>query len=245
MANHRIIAAIPARFGASRFPGKLMADLNGKTVIRRTYEAVVDTGLFDEVLVVTDSPLIEAEIHRIGGQVKRSQREHESGSDRIAEVIADLEVDIVVNVQGDEPFTQREPLQQLLALFDGPDAAQIDVATLVQELHDPEQIANPNYVKVVCDNRNFALYFSRLPIPAQRDAPSSVRYWEHIGVYAFRKAALLDFHQRPVSPLEAAEKIECLRYLESGLKIKVLETTYMGIEIDTPDDLQRAATLLS
>ena len=239
-----IIAAIPARYNASRFPGKLMAVLGGKTVIRRTYETTLNTGLFDDVFVVTDSDEIEAEIRSFGGRVLRSQREHQCGSDRIAEVIETMDVDIVVNVQGDEPFTQRAPLEAVLSVFNGPDADDVDVATLVQHLTDPALIADPNYVKVVCDADGRALYFSRSPIPHLRDANVSVRYLEHIGVYAFRKQALLDFARWPMTPLEAAEKIECLRYLEHGKIIKVLETNYMGVEIDTPEDLVRAEKLM-
>ncbi len=240
----KIIAAIPARYNASRFPGKLMAVLGGKTVIRRTYEATLNTGLFDDVFVVTDSDDIEVEIRSFGGKVLRSQREHQSGSDRIAEVIETMDVDIVVNVQGDEPFTQRSPLEAVLSVFDGPDAASVDVATLVQYLTDPALIADPNYVKVVCDAEGRALYFSRSPIPYLRDTDVPVRYLEHIGVYAFRKQALLDFARWPMTPLEAAEKIECLRYLEHGNVIKVVETKYMGVEIDTPEDLVRAEKLI-
>ena len=238
--KQKIIAAIPARYNATRFPGKLMAVLGGKTVIRRTYEATLNTGLFDDVFVVTDSDEIAAEIRSFGGKVLRSQREHQSGSDRIAEVIEAMDVDIVVNVQGDEPFTQRAPLEAVLSIFNSPDAADVDVATLVQHLTDPALIADPNYVKVVCDADGRALYFSRSPIPYLRDADASVRYLEHIGVYAFRKQALLDFARWPMTPLEAAEKIECLRYLEHGNVIKVVETNYMGVEIDTPEDLVRA-----
>lgn len=242
--KQKIVAAIPARYNATRFPGKLMAVLGGKTVIRRTYEATRNTGLFDDVFVVTDSDEIEAEIRLFGGKVLRSQREHQSGSDRIAEVIETMDVDIVVNVQGDEPFTQRAPLETVLSIFNGPDAAGIDVATLVQHLTDPALIADPNYVKVVCDADGRALYFSRSPIPYLRDADAPVRYLEHIGVYAFRKQALLDFARWPMTPLEAAEKIECLRYLEHGKVIKVVETSYMGVEIDTPEDLVRAERLI-
>lgn len=240
----KIIAAIPARYNASRFPGKLMAMLGGKTVIRRTYEATLNTGLFDDVFVVTDSDEIDAEIQSFGGRVLRSQREHQSGSDRIAEVIETMDVDIVVNVQGDEPFTQRAPLEAVLSVFSGPDAANVDVATLVQHLTDPALIADLNYVKVVCDADGRALYFSRSPIPYPRDNAVPVRYLEHVGVYAFRKQALLDFAQWPMTPLEAAEKIECLRYLEHGRTIKVLQTNYMSVEIDTPEDLVRAEKLL-
>ena len=235
---------IPARYGATRFSGKLMADLGGKTVIRRTYEATVATGLFAAVYVVTDSEIIFDEITRNGGEAIISKTPHECGSDRIAEAVADMDVDIVVNVQGDEPFTKKEPLEKLLAVFNEKDADQIDLATLMQEMDNWKDITDPNYVKVIVDHKNFALYFSRSPIPYPRDKEAGARYFEHIGIYAFRKQALMDFYKLPMRTLEATEKIECTRYLEYGKKIKMVETDYMGIEIDTPEDLAKAQQYL-
>ncbi|MDR1680280.1 MAG: 3-deoxy-manno-octulosonate cytidylyltransferase [Prevotellaceae bacterium] len=236
----KVIALIPARYGASRFPGKLLAPLKGVPVIRRTYEAVAGTGLFDEVMVVTDSPDIYHEITSHGGAVFMSRKPHETGSDRIAEAVAGLDADIIVNVQGDEPFTKREPLEKLLAVFDAPGAEQIDLASLMQEMHNRQQIDDPNFVKVVVDSSGFALLFSRSPIPYPRDTDMQPVYYEHIGIYAFRRQALLDFAATPATPLECVEKIECLRYLETGKKIKMVVTDYMGIEIDTPEDLRNA-----
>ncbi len=239
----RIIAMIPARYSASRFPGKLMQDLGGKTVITRTYEATVRTGLFDEVYVVTDSDVIYGEIESNGGKVLKSKKSHESGSDRIAEAVENLDVDIVVNVQGDEPFTERSSLEKLLAVFEGEDADHIDLASLMVEISGSAETSNPNTVKVIVDHQNFALYFSRHPIPFHRDQSVDVRYFKHKGVYAFRKNALLEFSQLPMRPLEASEKIECLRYLEYGKRIKMVETTVEGVEIDTPEDLEKAKKL--
>ena len=240
-----IIAMIPARYAATRFPAKLMQTLGDKTVIRHTYENTLATGLFHEVVVVTDSEVIFREISTHGGKAKMSVRAHESGSDRIAEAIADMDVDIVVNVQGDEPFVQKKPLQQLLACFEGGEGAQVRVASLVQVLKEQRFIDDPNYVKVALDQKNNALYFSRSVIPYPRNQEIAPVYYEHIGVYAFRKEALLQFTSWPVSPLEAAEKIECLRYLEHGVPMKMVITEYMGVEIDTPADLERAAGLLA
>ncbi len=234
---------IPARYSASRFPGKLMQDLGGKTVITRTYEATVRTGLFDEVYVVTDSDVIYGEIESNGGKVLKSKKSHESGSDRIAEAVENLDVDIVVNVQGDEPFTERSSLEKLLAVFEGEDADHIDLASLMVEISGSAETSNPNTVKVIVDHQNFALYFSRHPIPFHRDQSVDVRYFKHKGVYAFRKNALLEFSQLPMRPLEASEKIECLRYLEYGKRIKMVETTVEGVEIDTPEDLEKAKKL--
>ncbi len=234
---------IPARYSASRFPGKLMQDLEGKTVIRRTYEATVAANLFDEVYVVTDSDTIYNEITSHGGKAIMSKKEHESGSDRIAEAVLDVDCDIVVNVQGDEPFTERESLKKVLDVFKKDDANEIDLASLMVEINDWDEINNPNTVKVIVDQRNFALYFSRSPIPFPRDKNTDTRYFKHKGIYAFRKQALIDFSNLPMQFIEASEKIECIRYLEYGKKIKMVETNIEGVEIDTPEDLERAKRL--
>jgi len=231
---------IPARYAASRFPGKLMQDLHGKTVITRTYEATVATGLFEEVYVVTDSEIIREEINNHGGKVIMSKKEHESGSDRIAEAVQDVEADIVINVQGDEPFTEKGSLEKVINVFYEDPHKEIDLASLMVEIHDWDEISNPNTVKVIVDQRSFALYFSRSPIPFPRDKNAGAKYYKHKGIYAFRKQALLDFAELPMQMLEATEKIECIRYLEFGKKIKMVQTTVEGVEIDTPEDLERA-----
>lgn len=238
------IALIPARYGATRFPGKLMAKLGDKTVILRTYESTVNTGVFDEVMVVCDSDIIYQEIVQNGGKAVMSKKEHECGTDRIAEAVADMDVDIVVNVQGDEPFTRKGPLEKLLQVFEGEAGRQVQVASLMQELKDWKLIEDPNYVKVAVDKQFNALFFSRSVIPYPRNKEARSIYYEHIGIYAFRKETLLRFTQLPVTPLEDAEKIECLRYLENGIPMKMVVTDYMGVEIDTPEDLQKAAKLL-
>ena len=238
------IAMIPARYAATRFPAKLMQQLGNKTVIRHTYDNTIATGLFDEVVVVTDSDIIFHEITQHGGKAVMSKRTHESGSDRIAEAAADMDVDIIVNVQGDEPFVKKAPLEKLLQVFQGEAGAQVQVASLMQELKEEALIKDPNYVKVAVDRNMNALFFSRSVIPYPRDAAAAKLYYEHIGVYAFRKQALLNFTSWPMTPLEAAEKIECLRYLEYGVPIKMVVTDYMGVEIDTPEDLAKAAKLL-
>jgi len=234
---------IPARYSASRFPGKLMQDLGGKTVILRTYEATIATKLFDEVYVVTDSDIIFNEITENGGKAIMSIAEHESGSDRIAEAVQNVDCDIVVNVQGDEPFTERASLEKVLNVFYDDHNKEIDLASLMVEIKDWEEISNPNTVKVIVDQKNFALYFSRSPIPFPRDKNAGVRYFKHKGIYAFRKQALLDFRKLPMQFIEATEKIECIRYLEYGKRIKMIETTVEGVEIDTPEDLEKAKRL--
>lgn len=240
----KITAFIPARYAATRFPAKLMQMLGNKTVILHTYDNTVATGLFDEVVVVTDSEIIFNEIISHGGKAVMSKKQHESGSDRIAEAVADIGVDIVVNVQGDEPFVKKEPLEKLLKVFEGEEGKKVQVASLMQVLKDEKAISDPNYVKVVVDNNMNSLLFSRSVIPYPRDKNIPITYYEHIGVYAFRKEALINFTNWPMTPLEAAEKIECLRYLENGVPLKMVITDYMGVEIDTPEDLIKAAKLL-
>ena len=231
---------IPARYSASRFPGKLMQDLGGKTVILRTYEATVNTKLFDDVIVVTDSEIIYNNIVNNGGKAVMSIKEHECGSDRIAEAIEFLDIDIVINVQGDEPFTDKDSLEKLIAAFSDDPNKNIDLASLMVHITNEDEINNPNTVKVVVDKFDFALYFSRSPIPYPRDKNVVVKYFKHKGVYAFRKEALLDFYRLPMRTLEASEKLEQLRYLEYGKRIKMVETFTEGVEIDTPEDLERA-----
>jgi 3-deoxy-alpha-D-manno-octulosonate 8-oxidase len=241
----KVIAMIPARYAASRFPGKLMQDLNGKTVIQRTYEAAVSTGLFNDVFVVTDSDIIYNEITSQGGKAIMSKKEHECGSDRIAEAVEHMDVDIVVNVQGDEPFTDKESLKDVLNVFYQDDADKIDLASLMKVIKDNDEITNPNAVKVIVDENNFALYFSRSPIPYPRDQDVDTTYYKHKGIYAFRKEALLDFYKLPMGRLEASEKIECIRYLENGKNIKMVETSATSVEIDTPEDLENAKRILN
>jgi 3-deoxy-D-manno-octulosonate cytidylyltransferase len=238
---HKIGAFIPARYAATRFPAKLMQMLGDKSVIRHTYDNTKATGLFDEVYVVTDSEIIFTEIVANGGKAIMSKKTHESGSDRIAEAVENLDIDIVVNVQGDEPFVKREPLEKVLACFEDP---RVQVASLMQVLTNPASIEDPNYVKVAVDKNWNALFFSRSVIPYPRSTDTAMTYYEHVGVYAFKKQSLIDFNNWPMSPLEAAEKIECLRYLENGVSIKMAVTHYMGVEIDTPEDLIKAAALL-
>jgi len=235
------VALIPARYDATRFPGKLMQMLGHSSVILHTYKNTVKTGLFDEVIVVTDSDLIFDEITVHGGKSVMSKKEHESGSDRIAEAAANMDVDIIVNVQGDTPFIKKEPLQKLLDQFNDPS---VQVASLMQVLKEQKEIDDPNFVKVAVDQKMNSLFFSRSVIPYPRNKQVPITYYEHIGVYAFLKKPLIDFTTWPITPLESAEKIECLRYLEHGIPLRMVVVDYMGIEIDTPQDLEKAAKLL-
>ncbi|TCI90711.1 3-deoxy-manno-octulosonate cytidylyltransferase [Tenacibaculum sp. M341] len=241
----KIVAMIPARYEASRFPGKLMKNLGGKPVIVRTYESALQTQLFDEVYIVTDSEIISEEITKIGGKVIMSQKEHDCGSDRIAEAVENMSVDIVINVQGDEPFIDATSLSKLIDVFKVDNKKEVDLASLKVKITEEEEIKNPNNVKVITDTRNFAIYFSRSVIPYHRDTDINVSYFKHKGVYAFRKEALMDFYTTPMTPLEKAEKIEAIRYLEVGKKIKMVETQIDSIGIDTPDDLEKAIKKLN
>ncbi|KGL63998.1 3-deoxy-manno-octulosonate cytidylyltransferase [Polaribacter sp. Hel1_85] len=240
----KIIAMIPARYSASRFPGKLMKDLGGKPVILRTYEAALHTKLFDDVYIVTDSDIIFKTIKKAGGKAIMSKKEHECGSDRIAEAVEDIEADIVINVQGDEPFIDAISLSKLIDVFKKDTKKEIDLASLKVLITNKEDIENPNNVKVITDVDNLAIYFSRSVIPYHRDKDINVKYYKHKGVYAFRKQALIDFYNTPMTPLEAAEKIEAIRYQEIGKKIKMVETEVEAVGIDTPEDLEKAIQFL-
>jgi 3-deoxy-manno-octulosonate cytidylyltransferase (CMP-KDO synthetase) len=241
----KTIAVIPARFAATRFPGKLMQKIGDKTIIRMVYENAVESGIFNQVLVVTDSEVIFKEIQSLGGFVKMSGGEHVSGSDRIAEAIVDLDVDVVVNIQGDEPFIKKEPLADLLDCFKD---ESVCVASLMKKVGDDEEVNNPNMVKVVCNKANEALYFSRSAIPFKRNTQTKLPYFKHIGVYAFKKKTLLEFTRWPQGELEQTEMLEQLRYLENGVSIKMVETSFSSIGIDTLEDYEKAKeyfTLLS
>jgi len=240
----KIIAMIPARYSASRFPGKLMKDLGGKPVILRTYEAALHTNLFDDVFIVTDSEVIFKTIENAGGKAIMSKKEHECGSDRIAEAVENIAADIVINVQGDEPFIDAISLTKLIDVFKKDTKKEIDLASLKVQITNKEDIENPNNVKVITDVDNLAIYFSRSVIPYHRDQEVAVKYYKHKGVYAFRKQALIDFYNTPMTPLEAAEKIEAIRYQEIGKKIKMVETEVEAVGIDTPEDLEKAIQFL-
>jgi 3-deoxy-manno-octulosonate cytidylyltransferase (CMP-KDO synthetase) len=240
---NKVIAVIPARYNSTRFPGKLMEVLGDKTIITTTYQNVVATGLFDEVFVATDSEIIFDEISKNGGKAVMTG-EHETGSDRIAEAVQDIDCDIVINVQGDEPFLKKDPLKQLIDVFSNDEKKEISLASLKIQLKEAEEIKSPNNVKVITDRDGFALYFSRSVIPFHRELAFDVKYYKHIGVYAFRKEALLAFSKLPMLPLETSEKLEQLRYLEYGKRIKMIETDFVGVGIDTPEDLKKAKQLI-
>ncbi len=233
----RSVALIPARMGATRFPAKLVADLCGKPLIARTYLSTVETGVFDEVMVVTDHDDIAQIIEREGGKVFMSRQEHQSGSDRIAEAVKNMDAEVVVNVQGDEPFQDRKSLQDLVEVFkDG----QVEVASMMSRIADASQVDNPNVVKVVVDKQGFALYFSRSPLPYKRNPEVEIPVYKHIGIYAYRRQTLLRFTRLEKSRLEMVEMLEQLRLLENGIRIKMIESNHQAVAVDTKQDLEKA-----
>ena len=238
----KTIAVIPARYDSTRFPGKPLALLLGKPIIQHVYQKVVDTKLFDDVIVATDDQRIFDTVIQFDGKVMLTSKKHQSGTDRVAEICSKIECDVVVNVQGDEPFISKEPLEKLVEVFKD---EEVEVASLMHKI--TAEIDSPNFVKVVCDINSNALYFSRSVIPFVRNPESPITnpgYFKHIGVYAFRKEALQKFVRLSQSKLEEAEKLEQLRLLENGVKIKMIETDYTGIGIDIPEDLQKAEKII-
>ncbi len=240
----KCIAVIPARYASTRLPFKLMQDLVGQTVILRTYQAALHTNLFSDVFVVTDSEIIFNEIINHKGKAILSKKNHESGSDRIAEAIENIDTDIVFNIQGDEPFIQKNQLEPIINAFKKDTNNSIDVVSLMMKISNKEEINNPNNVKVVVDNLSNALYFSRSAIPFLRDNDIIPNYYKHIGIYAYRKDALLAFSKMNPTILEQSEKLEQLRYLESGKRIRMIETSQTTIGIDTHEDLEKARDYL-
>ena len=238
-----IIALIPARYNSTRFPGKPLAMLKGKPIIQQVYERVQNSGLFSTVCVATDNISILETVKSFGGRAVLTKENHPSGSDRIAEALQYFpRAELVINVQGDEPLIDKETLQQLISAFQD---SQVLMASLMTAIEDREMIYNPNIVKVVTDKQNYALYFSRSVIPFNRDNQLDVKYYRHIGVYAYLPECLQHFVSLSPSILERIEKLEQLRALENGIPIKMIETGYQGIGIDTPQDLKIIEKLIS
>ncbi len=243
----RAVAIIPARFGSTRFPGKPLALLKGKPVIQHVYQAVSSAGLIDAVFVATDDRRIFDLVRGFGGRAVMTSTEHTCGTERIAEVAEDIECDIIVNVQGDEPFIKPEMVDDVIKVLS--DDRRAEISTLAKKTHDIKEILSPDVVKVVFDNEGFAMYFSRAPIPFYRDKPTSdlqaPHYYKHIGIYGYKKDVLLRFASMPQGRLELIERLEQLRALTGGIKMKVKETPYDTFGIDTPEDLERAEEWLN
>jgi len=225
------IALIPARVESKRFHGKLLKKLSGVPIIIRTYQSAIRTNLFDDVFVVTHNNQIIDLIKSINGKCLKSSQSHESGTDRIAEVAIDLKYDIIVNLQGDEPFIDRLSIEELLNGFND---KKVQMASLMRDFKDKNELNDSNNVKVIVDKDNYSINFSRFPMNSYSDN------YKHIGVYAFRKETLIEFSKMEKTLMEKKEKIECLRYIENGKKIKMFKTDFSGVSIDTPEDLIKA-----
>jgi 3-deoxy-manno-octulosonate cytidylyltransferase (CMP-KDO synthetase) len=235
----QIVAVIPARYDAARLPGKPLADIAGRTMVEHVYRRAATARGVNAVVVATDDERVAAAVRAFGGIARMTRTTHRTGTDRIAEVAADLSCDIVLNVQGDEPLIEPEMIEQVL----GPlvTDARVDMSTACCEIRNPADHANPNVVKVVSDRRGQALYFSRAPIPHLRDIrlqPTPATF-KHIGIYGYRRSFLLKFSELPQTPLELSESLEQLRALEHGYRIHTVETQYDSIGVDTPEDLDR------
>lgn len=245
-----ITAVIPARYASSRFPGKPLARILGKTMIQRVYERTAQASCIDKVVVATDDHRIAEEVSGFGGEVQMTRVDHETGTDRLAEVTARLDTELVVNVQGDEPLIDPRMIEAAVAPLAAD--AQIPMGTLKTPLLTWDEYRDPNVVKVVTDGRGFALYFSRASIPYPRDlslrdedaAPAAFGLFRHVGLYVYRKDFLLEFAALPASPLEKLEKLEQLRALENGYAIRVVETDLVSLGVDTPEDLARVEAYL-
>ena len=231
----KTIALIPARLESKRFPNKLVKKINGIPIILKTYRAALETNLFDEVYVVSGNDEILEIIKDEGGLTFKSLKNHESGTDRIAEAAVNIDHDIVVNLQGDEPFINNAATRDLINSFKDPD---VQIASLMTKFLNLDEILNPNNVKVIVDNHHNAIYFSRLPIPFGSKKIDDFN--RHVGVYAFTRDALIDFSNLKRSKLEIIESLEGIRIIENSKKIKMISTSFHGISIDTPEDLIKA-----
>lgn len=240
----KIVCLIPARYDSTRYEGKLLKPLAGKPVISRTYNNIKQMGIFDEVAVVTNSEDIKNELESHGARVIYIPKEYNSGTDRIADAISAIEADIIINVQGDEPFVRKEPLIDLINCLKE-EKNDLVVASLMRAMDDENHINSSDYVKVVNDNKDFALYFSRSVIPMRKNLTPAPTYYEHIGVYAFTRKALITFSQLSATTLEKIESVECLRFLEHGIPIKMVRTDFLILEIDTEADRDRAERLIA
>ena len=236
----KTIALIPARLESKRFPNKLIKEIDGVPIIIKTFNAAIDTNLFDEVYVVSGNDQIIKLIKSVGGRTFKSIKNHQSGTDRIAEAAIDIDCDIIVNLQGDEPFINKIALKELIKSFDDP---KVKIASLMTKFKSFNEINNPNNVKVIIDNYSDALCFSRLPIPYGSKKIND--YNRHVGVYAFLKNALIEFSRLERSNLETIENLEGLRIIENSKKIRMINTDFHGISIDTPEDLLDAKKYMS
>ncbi len=235
IVRQQVLGVIPARFASSRFPGKALARFAGKTIIQHVYERASQAKLLTELIIATDDHRIREEAESFHAPVCMTRSDHPSGTDRVAEVAASNSADIIVNIQGDEPLI--DPAAIDAAALSLMTDAKAPMATLKKRIEDLQEFANPNVVKVVTDHHHRALYFSRSPIPY--DLSGQAIHYKHIGLYVYRRDFLLSYPRLPIGPLERAERLEQLRALENGFPIRVVETQYESLGVDTPDDLRR------
>jgi len=240
----KVVAVIPARLNSTRLPNKLLRDICGKTLIRRTYDATKNSRLFDDVLVVTNSEEILKELKNNQIKFLFDKNQYETGTDRIAGVASDINADIIINVQGDEPFIKEKTIESIINVFKNDNDKSIGIVSVMTPILDNLELNNPNNVKVITDKANNAIYFSRYPVPFKKNINTSVAH-KHIGVYAFRKESLLKFSELSIGDLEKSEKIEALRLIENNIKIKMIISNEMFIGIDTEDDLKKAIKIFS
>lgn len=242
----KIVAFIPARYDSKRFPGKPLTLIAGRPMIQHVYQRAMSCPEISEVYVATDDDRIYQAVRGFGGKAIMTEQEHPTGTDRIAEAVQKMHLgreDIIVNIQGDQPIFQPSAIDDLISPFR--EDRDIPMSTLKYRIKDESEVDNPNHVKVVTDAEGFALCFSRSPIPFFRDPKSDKVYFKHLGFYAYRIDFLVQFAALPKGRLEAAEKLEQLRALEHGFKIKVVETRYDSIEVDTPKDIKKVEKILA
>jgi 3-deoxy-manno-octulosonate cytidylyltransferase (CMP-KDO synthetase) len=238
----QVVAVIPARFASTRFPGKPLADIDGRPMIEHVYRRAAASPAVSRVIVATDDLRIATRVAEFGGNVRLTRADHLTGTDRLAEVASTLDADIIVNVQGDEPLLDSRAIAEVVAPLSDPS---IPMATLYRRIENPAELGNPNVVKVVLDRAGFALYFSRAPIPHARNPRGGwPPLYRHIGLYAYRRTALLVLASLEPTPLERTEALEQLRALEHGIRIKAVETAYDSIGVDTPEDLEQVRRLI-
>lgn len=238
----KVLGIIPARYGSSRFPGKPLIDIAGKTMIQRVYEQASKSILITDLIVATDDVRIEEEVKRFGGNAIMTSSDHQNGTERCGEVIQHYsDIDVVINIQGDEPLIQPQQLDLVLELFNDDDAA-IEIGTLVKKLNDPSEIENPNRIKVVLDQDKNALYFSRMAIPYNK---TGMQHYKHIGIYAWRYETLQELLELEPCELEKAESLEQLRWMFNGYSIRTAETETETPNVDTPEDVQSVIRALN
>jgi 3-deoxy-manno-octulosonate cytidylyltransferase (CMP-KDO synthetase) len=235
------LGVIPARYGSSRFPGKVLVPIFSKTMLQHVWERASQARYLTSTIIATDDERVYETARSFGATVRMTRTDHATGSDRVAEIASAYDAELIVNIQGDEPLIDPAAIDAaILPMVHEPD---IPMGTLKRLIEDPRELANPNVVKVVTAFNGDAIYFSRCPIPHERDGNGAARHYKHIGLYVYRKDFLLSYSSLPVGPLEEAERLEQLRALENGYRIRVVETEYESLGVDTPADLERLIAL--